>query len=177
MRWLLFLSLFFSLPLLGEAPEYEAQDVATNEGLPSSIVAGSVCAITGEYCDSATDAVVVGPEPLVVSRQYGSFSMATFMGKGWSFSDIDTVNYKSRHLEDGQAHILSLRQLSGACVDFSYPISGEMKKRKVEFEMIVPKGLTNGASYLSGKTNIKNLRLVSDYANGQYSQNKQKDFI
>jgi len=33
----------------------------------------------------------------------------------------------------------------------------------VEFELIVPKGLTNGASHLSGRTNVKNLKVHLNY--------------
>jgi len=64
MRWLhyLFISFFIIAHLAGEQIEYEPQEVATNEGLPSSIVNGCVCVITGEYIDVTNDLVIPGPE-------------------------------------------------------------------------------------------------------------------
>ena len=53
----------------------EAPEVASTEGLPSSIVNGSVCIISGEYVDLAVDFVIPGPEPLVIARHYGSYSL------------------------------------------------------------------------------------------------------
>ena len=87
LRYSLFF-LFAFLPLIGAILEYgEPQEVATTEGLPSSLVHQSVCAISGEYVDAIVDVIIPGPEPLVISRVYTSFCGE----KPWNFNHYDRL--------------------------------------------------------------------------------------
>ena len=105
----------FSFFSLAATQEYvEPQDVATTEGLPSSLVNQSVCAITGEYTDSILDVTIPGPEPLVISRVYTSFST----NRGWFFNHYDKLILGNVNYEGAPAHIIVFRQPSGAQLDY-----------------------------------------------------------
>ena len=100
--------LIFPRTLFGEgaSSEYtEPQDVATTEGLPSSLVNESVCVITGEYTDSILDLVIPGPEPLTLNRVYTSFS-----GKSpWSFNNCDRLILENVFYNHSPSHLISFR--------------------------------------------------------------------
>ncbi len=148
----------------GNTPDYqEAPNVATTEGLPSNLVNQSVCVISGEYTDSVLDVVLPGPEPLIIQRNYGSQSNGG-LGKSWSFNHrerliLGQATYEKE--ESTPVWVIGFRQPSGAQLDYIHPRSKEThKKKRLHFELLIPKGLTNGASHLSGKTNIKNQKVV-----------------
>lgn len=157
MRLLLCLFIFSFLSLFAEE-EFEPQEVATTEGLPSSIVGGSVCAITGEFTDASTDIVVAGAQPLVITRYYSNHYNEGSLGYGWLFNHYEKVCIDPANTANGPAAILSHRQPSGAIINFRAP-EKDAEKGKADFQILIPKGLTNGASQLSGRTNIKNLRM------------------
>ncbi len=154
---LFFFISFFSIFSLYASQEYtEPREVATTEGLPSSLVNQSVCVISGEYIDSVLDAIIPGPEPLVVSRVYTSFSYAN----PWSFNHYDNLILGNVLYEGIPSYLIAFRQPSGAQLDYVFEKKeGHQKLKKIPFKLVVPKGLTNGASVLSGKTNVKNQTL------------------
>jgi RHS repeat-associated protein len=154
---LFFFLFFFSIFSLCASQEYpEPREVATTEGLPCSLVNQSVCVISGEYTDSALDLVIPGPEPFTVSRVYTSFSS----GKPWSFNHYDNLILGTVVYEGTPSYIIAFRQPSSAELDYIFEKKeGYQKLKKLPFKLVVPKGLTNGASVLSGKTNVKNQTL------------------
>ena len=151
-----FLYLFTVFSLYGLQEYVEPQDVATTEGIPSSLINQSVCAISGEYIDSIVDVVLPGPEPLVISRVYNSFCRT----KPWAFNHYDKLILGNVIYDEAPSYMVAFRQPSNAQLDYVFEKKeGYEKLKKIPFKLVVPKGLTNGASILSGKTNIKNQTL------------------
>jgi hypothetical protein len=148
--------LFYLLTIFSNAisEEYtQPHDVATTEGLPSSLVNRSVCAITGEYIDSVIDLVIPGPEPLTIHRMYASHSE-----QPWFFSHQQNVNAKTMLYEGKESSIFFLNQPSGSCLHY-FVEANKKAHRIMDLDFIKPKGLTNGSSILSGKTNLKNQKV------------------
>ena len=144
------------LAIFGNVENIEPQEVATTEGLPSSLVNQTVCAISGEYTDHVVDVILPGPEPLVISRVYNSFSA----GKPWTFNHYEKLIVDYGRYEDKPVDHVRLRQPTGAQLDYIFEKKSNYKKlKKLDFKLITPKGLTNGAVMLSGRTNIKNQAL------------------
>ena len=161
MKSLMFiLACLWSFFLSADYPHYQdAPEVSSTEGLPSSLVNGSVCVISGEYVDSVVDLVIPGPEPLVIARHYGSHS-------GWSYNHVDKIRvfntYYKQH--DYPSVVMDLRQPSGARLNYLYPRAKDLDKReKLKFKLLMPKGFTNGAAALSGRTNMKNQKMYLDF--------------
>lgn len=154
---LFFFLAFFSFFSLFASQEYtEPQEVATTEGLPSNLVNQSVCVISGEYTDSVVDVVIPGPEPLTVSRVYTSFSSR----KPWSFNHCDNLILGNVSYQGVPSFLIAFRQPSSAQLDYIFEKrEGYQKLKKFAFKLVVPKGMANGASILSGKTNLRNQTL------------------
>ena len=144
------------LAIFGDVENLEPQEVATTEGLPSSLVNQTVCVISGEYTDHVVDVILPGPEPLVISRTYNSFSAA----KPWKFNHYEKLIVERGRYEDKPVDHVRLRQPTGAQLDYIFEKKSNYSKlKKLDFKLITPKGLTNGAVMLSGRTNIKNQAL------------------
>jgi RHS repeat-associated protein len=161
-RWLsLWLCLWpFFLVIGAPSIQYEeAPSVATTEGVPSNLVNQSVCVISGEYTDSVLDVVLPGPESLVIQRHYSSKSPGSF-GHSWSFNHRENLIFGEAIYDKDEpipVWLICLRQPSGAQLDYIYPKSKDISKKKhLSFQLLVPKGMTNGANHLSGQTNLKN---------------------
>jgi len=75
-------------------PAQASASLAVTEGLPSNIVGGCVCVITGEYVDCETDVEVPGPEPLVIRRCYSSQDPKGNLAN-WTINHHDLVTRKS----------------------------------------------------------------------------------
>jgi hypothetical protein len=101
--------------------------------------------------------VIPGPESLVITRHYDSQAGGP-LASSWSFNHNETLILgDAEHEKKGPIWLIGLRQPSGAQLDYIHPSSKDgLKKKKLEFKLLVPKGLTNGASGLSGQTNIRN---------------------
>ena len=143
------------------AEEYiEPSEVVSTEGLPSNLVNRSVCVISGEYTDCVQDLVVAGPEPLTLHRFYGSQTDGGWLDGGWCFNHHESIICSTANSERGEIYVAGVRQPSGSMLDYTRLRSKNMPKTgKVQFELEVPKGLTNGAGRLSGRTNIKNQKI------------------
>jgi hypothetical protein len=146
MRWFVVLFLFIDLFLEGSTPlsDYEgAPEVATTEGLPSSLVNQSVCVISGQYIDSVIDLVIPGPEPLVMQRHYGNQADGN-IGGFWSFNHFARMAAgKALYQKEQPIWVLALREPSGSQFDYIYPQSREATKKKhLQFQLIVPSALS-----------------------------------
>lgn len=154
--FILFVLLFPSL----HAEESATDSLAVTEGLPSNIIAGCVCAITGEFFDNETDLVLDGPEPLIIQRSYSSNDPGGNISTGWSLNHYDTMAF-SDYESYGRKHLsILLTQPSSARLCYEYDMDTDQKVGKmtlIPFYLKSKKGLTNGASgEVSGRTNIKN---------------------
>lgn len=141
--------------------EYEgASEVTATEGLPSSFVKGSVCAISGEFTHSVIDIVMPGPEPLAMIRHYGNFSRGNFDAY-WSCNHAGHMLLGDAVYKNKEVLIIGVRQQSCAQLDYQHPkVKHILKNKQVPFEFVVPKGFTNGASRFSGQTSIKNQQVI-----------------
>jgi len=135
--------------------------VVALEGLPSSIVEGRVCAISGLSLDRSVDFSLIGPETLTLQRTYSSAPARGNIGFGWNVNHGDWVELRSTVHDDEEIWGCFITEPSGAR-DFHKRRFNEddEKKAKVSFKMVEPKGLTNGSSgEISGRTNKKNHRV------------------
>lgn len=157
------LAVFFALFIIplsasDEPPDVPSASLAVTEGLPSNLVAGCVCAITGEYVDCETDLVVPGPEPLVISRCYSSQETKGNLCN-WSINHHDTAMYTRKTVNDTKYRLLLLTQPSGARLSYIHPKDSKEKIQNYILEN--RRGLTNGsANEISGRTNLKNQKVV-----------------
>lgn len=152
--------LFFSFSVQASDSDSSIEpdaSVATTEGLPSSLVQGCVCVITGEFVDHEVDAHLIGPEPLVVARSYSSGINKGNIARGWSLNYSDFITLRSDYREHDETHYSSvIMQPSGAFLHYTCPKS-DKKPHKLLFKFRPPKGLTNGGSgEVSGRTNLRN---------------------
>lgn len=141
--------------------DVETPDVTAAEGLPSSLVNGTVCAISGQYIDSMVDVVIQGPEPLVISRTCGSLASPN-LGCLWSFNHEGFMTgCKAYDREEGPIWLFRICQPSSSYLDYiaSRGEEEDKKKHDLELKLREPKGLTNGATTLSGRTNLKNQKV------------------
>lgn len=149
----LLLTLFPFFSVISECVDFEPQDGSTHEGPPSSLVNKSVCAISGEYTDHVVDVVLPGPEPLVISRVYNSFAE----GKPWKFNHDEKIDIYNSCYEQKPVYHACLITPSGTILNYIADKVDNFKKiKQSKFKFVPPKGLTNSAMMLSGKTNIKN---------------------
>lgn len=135
-----------------------SSSLASTEGIFNSIVNEHVCVITGDFVDSAIDLVVPGPEPLAVRRSYTSSDMfyENFLRMGWKLGEPDILVAK---MAIGGT-IASAKTAHGARVKYYGHIKNNANY-PVEFVLNNTPGATNcHGGQISGKTNIKNNRLV-----------------
>lgn len=158
-QWSFFFICFSQfLPIQGVESE---ESVATLEGLPSSIVNGSVCVITGDLTDSVLDLILPGPEPLVLSRNYSSRDCGGGYGVGWHSNHVDCMKYESGRWDGKSSWLCQLVQPSGACLNYTHEDHKDNKyKTKLDLMFRKPKGLSNiSGSEISGRTNVKNQKI------------------
>lgn len=137
--------------------EESTPTLATLEGEPSALIAGCVNALTGDYCETATDLILPGVETLTLQR--------TFKGTYVDESLIDqwATNYRVK-LRDIQAlegeeskTFYFLTSETGSELLFTNSDPGAFHVDPRCFEM----GITNCAgTEISGKTNWRNASLV-----------------
>lgn len=150
--------LLFSYTILANEEEIP-QDIAVtaNEGLPSSLVNRSVCAISGEYVEAEVDMILPGPEPLMIHRNYSSGGGGNF-GRVWNFSYQEML-LMNREKDIGKDVLcFLLAQPSGARLYYSTSnLEEDFTKKAQKFHLTLPKGLTNcGSGEISGRTNLRN---------------------
>lgn len=132
--------------------------VAAMEGLPSNIVNGSVCAITGELIDYVLDAKLPGPETLVLTRSYSSSDKSGNYGSGWNSNHADAIYYSIGVIDEKPYEICKLNQPSGASLCYTYRHHKDNEYKKTfHMNLKAPKGLSNGCG---GRKNLKNQKIT-----------------
>ncbi|CAF23463.1 RHS repeat-associated core domain-containing protein [Candidatus Protochlamydia amoebophila] len=175
MRWIIYILLNFILCLQtltannnDSIPAIES--VATTEGLPSSLVGGMVCAISGQLVDQSVDVVVPGPEPLIFSRSYCSLSTQERFGISWWSNHRDMLYYSHGVYQQKEVNYCQLFSTSGSTLTYYHSLILDGDKKKCQFKMIRPKGLTNGAgNEISGRTNVNNYQVTTYPDDEQFS--------
>ena len=154
-----FLFILFFSSLFGEESlnqlDQLSQSVELTDGLPSNIVNDSVSVISGEYIDHAVDIVLMGPRPLVFERTYSNFIMEGTFFRSWNNNHSSILLTYDAKYEKKDVDGLRLILPHGS----SYFYKKEKSKRASQYELVVPKGLTNGSTSLSGRSNIKNTKI------------------
>lgn len=150
---LLFLTVYLNCLSAVENPS------SLTDGLPSSIVNGTVNVITGEFLDSEVDLVMTGPEPVVLQRAWcnGEPDFNT-LSHGWSFSHLQTLEIQ----KEKNKLVLRCREAGGHILSYqteSFQSSQEFLQNKEEISFTLKPNayLTNcGWGPLSARYNPKN---------------------
>lgn len=176
MKRILNLSFFFTLListfLFADDDIGTIDSLAELNGAASSVVNNSVDAITGRYCDVATDIALKGASQLSFSRSCGG----SYLG-GWDIShqgivthEVTRESFHEKKKKDkfndrykflyqgpmGYAHLFSKKDKSRASQSVEIPIN----------KKVIKNGLTNFSSgHISAHTNRKNDRLYYNCSN------------
>jgi len=176
MRYLLLLSLSL-LPLyLTAKATSEPFDVSATEGLPSNLVNG-VCIISGAYTVNHTDLVIAGPENFVVHRHYSSAAPGDeTKGNGWYFNlnEMIEIDHFKDTKDDKPYWFANVLQHSGTHLCYRHSMREKDDEEPISinkhlsFDFDEPRGLTNGAHLISGRTNLKNQKLTYNGKKNQF---------
>ena len=128
-----------------------SETVELTDGLPSNIVNNSVSAISGEYIDHSVDVVLHGPRPLVFGRTYSNFISNGSLSKSWNNNHYSFIYSYEGFYKQRDVSKMLFRMPQGS----NYMYKKE-KHRGALYNLIVPKGLTNGPNENGARTNIKN---------------------
>jgi len=167
--WILALSLSLS-PLVAHEDDLSLPDepfvsslVKTQNHL--STIVDSISVISGEWVQSETDFVVVGPEPLILNRCYtGDHAHDDRLGYNWDFNRphklvIDIQDKKTQHAKA----VARLHHSSGiATIHASSVQQDKLKETIVPLILSRTQGLTNCRGEMSAKTNLHNTILQLD---------------
>ncbi len=143
-------------------PNEDLLNVTPTEGMPSSLVNGSVCAITGAYIDSSTDMIMDGPQPFVLQRLYCSQRIPANLGTGWSLNHNERINVSSAFSKTSKDHafiLVNVKEPTGSIFQYYHEYH---KKLPAQCSPIlnIPAGFTNTSrGEISGRTNPKNNRV------------------
>lgn len=174
MKKQLILSLFLSLSLFGnEAETYfdnpnsdTLKTVLTDiNAEPSSIVAGCVNVITGDYVEFDVDLIIPGPEPIRIQRSYSSSDTGTgILHRSWrsNFQSLMTLKFDHR-----TRHQTATASYLGGCGErMHFEGSGYKDDDTLELKPLksmYKHGLTNTSKgAISGQTHPKNSRIIYD---------------
>lgn len=139
--------------------EDHVPSIASTSGMPSSLVNGSVCAITGEYVESELDMVLPGPEPLILRRIYSSNNdTCAHFYDAWQLAHPSSLTIdRTRQMQDGherKRYLAHLLEPSGSELLYHGKIEHKGLNKQ---EFLPPKGLTNcAAGEISARTNLRN---------------------
>lgn len=147
----------------------EPAPLANLEGEPSAYVHGCVNVITGCYCEFHTDLVVHhGVDPIILERSFaGNTKGGGVLGGGWQRNHQSATMFKTptRKSDKQQLdHCLFSDDHGGRHYTFEKPLSGNIKNYVLQNSSL--KGVTNNSQgYLSGQTNLKNLKCINETEN------------
>lgn len=130
-----------------------------------STVIDSVSAISGEWIQSETDFVVLGPEPLILNRNYtGDHAHDDKLGYNWDFSRPHKliVDIQEKKIHYAQA-VARLHQSSGiATIHESSTHQDKLEETIIPLPLSRTQGLTNCRGEMSAKTNLHNTIIQLD---------------
>lgn len=171
---IVFLWVCFAIPLHSEEfnylPNINQSSLASTSGMISTVVNGTVCAISGEYVDSQTDLTIPGPMPLLLKRTYSSLSdVKNTLERGWRLSSPSFIHYRTDPLpgEEGiippsHSHDVTLFESTGASLNYKRK-NHQRDSYRLYFDK--PVGMTNcNEEEISARTNLRNqiLRIHGD---------------
>ena len=118
------------------------------ETLPSSVVAGCVNTLSGDFFESQVDLITPGPEPLVVQRSWNSSE------RKWHFGHQPRLHVGQS--TSGRSFVAAYMDDNGSGMQFRTRIKDFINTLKVPSQAF-EKGITNcGSGEISGQTNWKN---------------------
>jgi len=143
-------------------------------GEPSAFVNGMVNAITGSYSDSQVDLVIPGVEPLVIQRSYSSSdgcrSQKGSLFHAWNLNHCGVIQTEKMSEQKNGYTSLAICTEGTAEIYYDMEVRYDKKIKNNSYRLtkeVVKNGLTNsGGGQISGRTNLKNNRLVCDIKNG-----------
>lgn len=151
---------------------FASSSLASTEGVISSIVAGHVSVISGDFLIHEEDLVIPGPSPLRLQRNYcSSDPYAIYFHKSWNLAEPAILAY-SQTSRKGTAYAL-VTTPHGARAYYETSLKGK-PKGNIPFSFTPTKGYTNcGSGRISGQTNIRNniLHLDNQDEDGNFSGN------
>lgn len=163
---LLNISLLFGSDEEGFTPPAEpfTSSLVNAQNLISSVV-DSVSTISGEWVQSETDFIILGPEPLILSRTYsGDHSHNHKLGYNWDFNRPHKLIINIEDKKNKKAKVKArLHHSSGVAT--IHECSFEAKKLDTVIPMRITrmKGMTNCLGEMSGKTNLNNTTIHFDW--------------
>lgn len=154
---LLIFALSIVLPSFSEEgiDPFASSSLASTEGTISSIVAGHVSVISGDFLIHEKDMALPGPNPLSLQRNYCSGdSYGIFFGKSWHLVEPTILTYGQTFYKGKGYAVLTTPH--GARAYYETNLKGKPKGRTL-FSFIPVKGYTNcGSGRISGQTSIRN---------------------
>jgi len=158
---LLTISLFLFPPLFGQEEEEPCE--ARSDFLPSTLVAGHVNAINGEFSDQVTDLTLSGPEPLTLGRSYGSRDHGhDLLGRSWHLNHPQRLLLRSDECDDGFDYDAWCSEPSGAMFNYGNLFDDEIFESGdyLDLGIDLPPGSTNcSGGFPSGRTFMRNQKL------------------
>lgn len=127
---------------------------------PSTMIAGCVNAISGDFCETQTDIVVPGAQPIVIQRTYvsSSFGVGTHkecLKNRWSFNHEATLK---KGWENKKDLVKTVESGGGAHRYTGLIANGGVLALD---QAIIQSGLTNcGSGEISGRSNLKNSKVT-----------------
>lgn len=142
-----------------------ASSLVKTQNLLSTVI-DSVSAISGEWIHSETDFVILGPEPLILNRNYtGDHAHNSKLGYNWDFSRPHKliVDIQEKKIQYAQA-VARLHQSSGIATihESSSTHHGKLKEAIIPLSLSRTQGLTNCRGEISAKTNLHNTIIQLD---------------
>lgn len=161
LRYFIAFLCLYTFPVYVNASEknlQEASQIASTAGIVSSIINGSVSAISGDFIDCEVDLVIPGAEPLVIQRSYTSSEKSTsFIHCGWRLSSPQElcIRYTDARKKNYQVFC---GDPCGCLLHYKkIPKRPKFKGKTIELWPDVTKGMTNASfGEISGHTNLKN---------------------
>lgn len=130
-----------------------------------STIINSVSAISGEWIQSETDFVVLGPEPILLNRYYGGDQAhSDQLGYNWDFNHPRKLVIDIQEKKVDLAHIHArFHQSSGiATIHESSTRQDQLYNAIVPLTLSRTQGLTNCRGEISAKTNLHNTIIQLD---------------
>ena len=168
----LFLFFSFSFSALQSNPGISAALLPSTESDPDAFVGHCVNVINGDYCESATDLIIEGPDALILQRFYNARNYVTGAGAGcWRLMPqihlvlgSDPERKETTHGTDQLEHVFAFAgEKSGGILTYrGWKIKGGDTKEALEIDLEKDGiGIVNTyAKELNGQTNHANNRVM-----------------